>query len=175
MIIKANDLLNMSEFTGMSAEVLQQKLDSIEDLIRSYTNNNFQNRCIRTEGSSDGCFYGFHPFLQVGDTVQITESPNNGLYVIQTIDPDERTITLDRDLYPVDRNRMTKVEYPAAVIGGVINLLIWDVKNRDKVGIQSETISRHSVTYFSQDGENQVMGYPTVLLGFLKPYIKARF
>lgn len=175
MIIKADDLLNIPEFEGISADVLQQKLEAVEDLIRSYTNNNFQNRYIRLNGSSDGCLYGFHPFLKVNDTVQITESPNNGLYVIKEIDSDNNTITLDRDLYPVDNNRVTKVEYPAAIIGGVINLLIWDVQNRDKVGIQSETLSRHSVTYFAQDDNNQVLGYPAALLGFLKPYIKARF
>jgi hypothetical protein len=53
--------------------------------------------------------------------------------------------------------------------------MIWEVQNRSKVGIQSETLSRHSVTYFAQDASNQLMGYPVTLLGFLKPYIKARF
>jgi hypothetical protein len=70
---------------------------------------------------------------------------------------------------------MTKVEYPASIVDGVINLLQWDVQNRQKVGIQSETLSRHSVTYFAQDEGNQLMGYPSTLLGFLKPYCKARF
>ena len=46
---------------------------------------------------------------------------------------------------------------------------------RDKVGIKSETLSRHSVTYYDQDAGNQVMGYPASLMGFLSPYIKARF
>ena len=53
------------------------------------------------------------------------------------------------------------------------------VRNKGKaceaVGIQSETISRHSVTYFNMDGDNSSMGYPKSLLGFLNPYIKARF
>ena len=47
-----------------------------------------------------------------------------------------------------------------------------DVK---KVGIASESISRHSVTYVDQTGTNTVMGYPVALMGFLKPYKKARF
>jgi hypothetical protein len=66
-------------------------------------------------------------------------------------------------------------EYPMDVKMGVINMLNWDLENRDKVGIQSETISRHSVTYFNMDGDNSTMGYPKSLLGFLKPYMKARF
>ena len=51
----------------------------------------------------------------------------------------------------------------------------WDLENRDKVGIQSETISRHAVTYFNMDGDNSTVGYPKSLVGFLKPYKKARF
>lgn len=66
-------------------------------------------------------------------------------------------------------------EYPMDVKMGVINMLNWDLENRDKVGIQSETISRHSVTYFNMDGDNSSMGYPKSLLGFLKPYRRARF
>ena len=31
------------------------------------------------------------------------------------------------------------------------------------------------VTYYDQDASNTVMGYPVSLLGFLKPYRKARF
>jgi hypothetical protein len=58
---------------------------------------------------------------------------------------------------------------------GIINLMKWEKNNRDKVGVKSETISRHSVTYFDQDASNQVMGYPVSLLGFLELYKKARF
>lgn len=66
-------------------------------------------------------------------------------------------------------------EYPMDVKMGVINMLNWDLENRSKVGIQSETISRHSVTYFNMDGDNSLMGFPKSLLGFLKPYMRARF
>jgi hypothetical protein len=41
--------------------------------------------------------------------------------------------------------------------------------------VASETISRHSVTYVDQTGDNTIMGYPVALMGFLKPYRKARF
>lgn len=64
-------------------------------------------------------------------------------------------------------------EYPPDVKMGVVNMLKWDIGK--KVGIQSETISRHSVTYFNMDGDNSVMGYPKSLLGFLEPYKRARF
>lgn len=66
-------------------------------------------------------------------------------------------------------------EYPADVKMGVVNLMKWELNNREKVGVSSETISRHSVTYFDQNGNNTVMGYPKSLLGFLIPYVRARF
>lgn len=66
-------------------------------------------------------------------------------------------------------------DYPMDVKMGVVNLMKWELNNRDKVGVASETISRHSVTYFNMDAGNNVMGFPVSLLGFLKPYKKARF
>ena len=70
---------------------------------------------------------------------------------------------------------VTRIDYPVDVKMGVVNMLKWDLENRGKVGIQSETISRHSVTYFNMDGDNSSLGYPKSLTGFLKPYMKARF
>ena len=66
-------------------------------------------------------------------------------------------------------------EYPMDVKMGVVNLMKWELTNRDKVGVASETISRHSVTYFNMDAGNAVMGFPVSLMGFLKPYKRARF
>ena len=66
-------------------------------------------------------------------------------------------------------------EYPADVKMGAINMLKWDIESRDKIGVASETISRHSVTYVSVDGDNSTGGYPKAVMGFLKPYMKARF
>ena len=58
---------------------------------------------------------------------------------------------------------------------GVINMLKWDFGLRNKVGIKSESISRHNVTYFDMDKDNTLKGYPVSLLGFLEAYVKARF
>lgn len=68
-----------------------------------------------------------------------------------------------------------EINYPADVKMGVVNLMKWELNQRDKVGVASESISRHSVTYSDQTGENTINGYPTVLMGFLKPYKRARF
>lgn len=176
MIISVDELLEMPEFIGINRSVLTRKLNGIENLVRSYTNNNFQNRMKRfSAASSASILDGCSELMKVGDTVQITESINQGLYVVTAVDRTNNTMTLDADLYDAEHNLVTKIEYPAAIVDGVVNLMLWDVQNRDKVGVQSETLSRHSVTYFAQDASNQLMGYPTTLLGFLKPFTKARF
>ncbi len=175
MICTLETLTSMDVFTGQDTTVLQRKLEAVEKLIRAYTNNNFQVRAARFEASSNGTLLaGSSPYLKVGDTVEISKSGvNDGLYVIQGIT--DEGVTVNKDLFAVDSNLVTLVKYPADVVEGVINLLTWEVENRQKVGIKSETISRHSITYYDQDANNQVMGYPVSLLGFLQPYIKARF
>lgn len=173
MIISIEELKTYNEFTNKSDEELTIMLNSIEELVRKYTNNNFQNRNIRFVGSSkNGILEQSITYLNVGDTIQISNSKyNNGLYVIKCID---NTIILDKTLYDDRDFIVTKIEYPPSIKMGVINVMKWEVSSRNKVGIQSETISRHSVTYFNQNSSEQILGYPSSLLGFLKPYIKAR-
>lgn len=154
--------------TEVPDNVLERKLQAIEMMIRKYTNNNFQdrNRRFYTE-IAGGRILEPYPYIQEGDTIQISESKlNNGVYLFMYD---------GMDLQDEDCCLVTKVSYPIDVKMGAVNMLVWDLENRSKVGIQSETISRHSVTYFNMDGDNSIMGYPKSLLGFLKPYKKARF
>lgn len=175
MVVKIDKLLSMDEFKGMNKDVLSSKLQAVETMIRSYTNNNFQNRAMRIEAPiKDGVLLGHSPYFKVGDTVQISQSKvNDGLY--EVIEITDTAIKVDGELYDFSTNMVTKVIYPADVQKGVIDLMIWEKENRHKVGIKSETLSRHSVTYYDQDTNNQVMGYPVSLLGFLQPYMKPRF
>lgn len=164
--------------TDIQDAVLEAKLQALEILIRKYTNNNFQNRSrrIRCDVSSEVGLMCASSLFKVGDTVQLSESAyNSGLYIIDSIDFDNGCMGLNESLTAESDVLVTKVEYPMDVQMGVVNMLSWDLSNRDKVGIQSETISRHSVTYFNMDGDNSTIGYPKSLVGFLKPYMKARF
>ena len=98
---------------------------------------------------------------------------NAGLVTVSAVS--NGSITVAEELYDESGVVLTKVVYPADVKQGVARMLQWQLDNGDKVGVQSETISRHSVTYFNMDGDNSTMGFPKSLLGFLKPYMKARF
>lgn len=162
--------------TGESDAALEAKLQALELLMRKHTNNNFQKRAFRRSADIVGGLFlveALTPF-NTGDTVQISESEyNEGLYTVKEVADSTFTVaekTIDeRDVL------VTKVEYPMDIKMGVVNLLKWDIENRDKVGIQSETLSRHSVTYFDMTGDNSMLGYPKSLCGFLMPYKKARF
>lgn len=170
---KAKEFINFPD--SWTDERIERKLKAVEQTIRAYTNNNFQNRLIRFKGSIFAQqLQGFNiPGIEIGDTIQISESRyNSGLFVVESIF--DEIITTDIDLIDESHVLVTKIEYPADVIDCAINLLEWEVNNRSKVGIQSETLSRHSVSYFNMDGENSLMGYPKSLLGCLAAYRKAR-
>ena len=166
----------IKDFKGWSDPKIERKLKAIEQAIRSYTHNNFQNRDFRrTADIVGGSFYveALTPF-EIGDTVQVSESGlNKGLFTVASTG--DSYFTVEEAVKDEKDVLVTKVEYPADVIDCVFNLLEWELNHRNKVGIQSETLSRHSVTYFNMDGDNSIMGYPKSLMGVLKPYMKARF
>ena len=170
---KAKELVAFPD--GWGDEKIQMKLLAVEQTIRAYTNNNFQNRGFRVQADiSNGRFVSesLIPF-SAGDTVQVSDSRyNSGLFTVDAAD--DETFTVSEDVRDETAVLVTKIEYPADVVACCVNLMEWEVSNRGKVGIQSETLSRHSVTYFNQDAANQVMGYPASLLGCLKAYRKAR-
>ncbi len=164
--------------TDVEDSVLEAKLHAAELAIRAYTNNNFQLRAFRSVAISNGdstlLCKGAIPFKS-GDTLQITESELMPDQLVTVAFIDGNTITVNEPLYEESGVVITKVKYPQDVKMGAVNLLKWELSNREKVGIASETISRHSVTYFDMGKENTSMGFPVSLLGFLKPYRKARF
>lgn len=175
MIMSIEELKQYITSTEPDA-VLKSKLQAIEFLIRKYTNNNFQKRAYRRTADIVGGLFlveSLSPF-NVGDTVQISESTlNEGLFTVKEVS--DSTFAVNEGVIDEINVLVTKVDYPMDVKIGAVNMLKWDLENRSKVGIQSETISRHSVTYFNMDGDNSTLGYPKSLCGFLKPYMKPRF
>lgn len=174
MIISVEELKKRIT-TDKDDSELEEMLAGIENAIRNYTNNNFQHRGIRTVGTIEGeKLYLDVAVFKAGDTIEISESYYNaGLYVVPEGEEAD-VIALPGAVNETDV-LVTKIVYPPDVKIGAVNMLKWDLENRPKVGVQSETISRHSVTYYNMDGDNSVMGYPKSLFGFLKPYRKARF
>lgn len=177
MIMTVDELKRYVQ-TDEEDQALEARLQALELLIRAYTNNNFQIRAIRAEADTAAdhqiIFSNNAPFA-VGDTLQITESKfmPDMLVTVDTVEGGR--ITVKENIYDEPGVVVTKVHYPQDVKMGVVNLLKWELTNRDKVGVASETISRHSVTYFDMGNDNSLMGFPKALMGFLKPYMKARF
>ena len=165
--------------TDETDQVLEAKLQALELLIRAYTNNNFQIRAFRAVAVAVAAenkllFNSPVPF-KVGDTLQLTESEFMQDELVTVVGVDDTSITVSGELSDESGLVVTRVKYPMDVKMGVVNLMKWELDNREKVGVASESISRHSVTYVDQTGDNTIMGYPVALMGFLKPYRKARF
>lgn len=175
MIISIERIKQLVDLDGWTDDKIEMKLAAIEQAIRAYTNNNFQRRGVRCEADIiNGKFYVIEPiYFDVGDTVQVSESElNAGLFTVTAVEG--ATFTVKEKVDPERDVLVTKVVYPADVIACAVNLLEWEKANRHKVGIQSETLSRHSVTYAQMNDSNQIMGYPAAILGCLKAYRKAR-
>jgi hypothetical protein len=174
MIISVEKAKSLISFPNWTDEKIEMKLKAVEQTIRAYTNNNFQDRDYRRTADIIGGLFvveALTPF-DIGDTVQISESRlNKGLFTVATAD--DSTFTVEESVKDEKDVLVTKIVYPADVIDCCVNLMEWEVNNRDKVGIKSETLSRHSVTY--EDSASMFMGYPASLLGCLKPYRKVRF
>ena len=171
MIITIEELKEVSELSSIPDEQLTVMCEGIEDFIRQYTNNNFiiKNVTFNTP-SLNGKLDSVSPLFKVGDTVLISNSKyNNGVYVINDLDG-----TLDKELFDDDNNKVTLVKYPPAIKLGVVKLLQYNAKMDSKVGISSESLSRHSVSY-AQPTSDSIGGYPSSMMSFLKPYMKARF
>lgn len=166
----------IANWNGWTDVKIERRLKAIEQAIRSYTRNNFQDRdCRRTADIIGGSFFveALTPFT-AGDTIQISESKlNKGLFMVTAAE--DSYFTVKEPAKDEKDVLVTKVVYPEDVVECVFNLLDWDLKERDRAGIQSETLSRHSVTYFKTEDADFVMGYPKKLLGTLDLYKKARF
>ena len=166
-----------TEFPDLEETKLIKKLKAVEKAIRKYINNNFMNLKFRTYGKIENGVLALnaYPEFKEKDNIELSHCLNNDVYTIKSIDQEQITFVEDTNLFDCNKVMVTKVIYPEDVQEGVINMLKWDLGLRNKVGIKSETISRHSVTYFDMDTNNSLKGYPASLLGFLEDYIKARF
>ena len=187
MIISVEKLREYVTTDKTDAE-LKAMLDALELTIRKRTNNNFQKRAYRVKCcvSSESGLQCASSLFKVGDTVQLTESAfNEGLYIIASIDLENGCMGLNEALIDEQNVLVTKVEYPIYVVMGVVDIIKWKLKNeaensndKKSMRIQSETLSRHSVTYASDETENDIdeeFGVPKKYCTFLKAYKKARF
>jgi hypothetical protein len=174
-------IISFEDAKKIKFDITQEDLDGLEQSIRNYTSNNFQNRNIRLEGAqfttntitSVDDLTGFRE----GQTIQVSNSRfNDGLFVIKSINDDLITFA---DNSFINQNApkalVTLVEYPADILSGVRKLLKYDSKMGDKIGVKSETVSRMSKTYYDVNSSENIEGYPAALMAFLNKYKKLRW
>lgn len=174
MIISLEEAKNLITFPdSWTDEKIRMKLLAVEQTIRAYTNNNFQDRDYRRTADIIGGLFlveALTPF-DVGDTVQISETAlNKGLFTVASAD--DSTFAVEEPVKDENDVLVTKIVYPADVVDCCVNLMEWELNNRGKIGIKSETLSRHSVTY--EDSASMFRGYPKGILSAVSHYRKVR-
>ena len=176
MLIKADKLKEFyPKFEDIDDELLERRLSVIESAIRNHTNNKFQNTFFRLQTNVvNGKINWNTNYLKVDDTIEISDGPNKGLYTITSIpsNSEDYGIEVNKTLYDYPNQLITKIEYPLDIIEGAIDILDWELlqKGKEKSGVASETISRHSVTYNQRNGDNTIKGYPVELFNFCEDY-----
>jgi len=176
MIWSVSELRAFDELAGVSDARLALMEQAVEDLVRGATGNPFVVRGASYDAFAfEGGVAGAIPAgaFAPGDTVLVTESDgNDGLHqVTSTTDG----VWVDPQTTGAGRLRATLVRYPAAVRMGALQLLIYRARRgaAETAGIQSETISRHSVSY-ALPGEGAIGGFPPELTAFLTPFRRAQ-
>ena len=163
-------LMNIEELrkyinTEEADEVLAGRLSALELTIRNYTNNNFQKRGFRVTADIRGGVFvseSLIPF-KVGDTIMVSEAALQSDCLAVVTEVDELAFQTDADWADENAVLVTKVEYPLDVKLGAVNILKWQLRNEaaaagdtSKKDIQSETLSRYSVTYAADSTETDL-------------------
>lgn len=173
MIISYEIIAEEPELAGLTETQLTLRLLSVEQYIRNMTNNCFTVRGVDFEGVvENGAVTGSNPNIREGDRVEIAEGVNSGLYDVQSVH--DGITELDADLIDGETVKVRLVRYPADVVMGALNLIKWDEEHRHRMGLQAETLSRHTLSY-DVNADTKGQGYPRSMLGFLKGHKKARF
>lgn len=174
--------------TEESEQVLTGRLSALELLIRKYTNNNFQQRGFRVRTDILSRIFTADssiPF-KAGDTIMLSESKlmPEMICTVENV-TDGGTFTVKEAVCDERGVLVTKVEYPADVKLGAAQIIAWQMRNaavnsgdNSRKEVQSETLSRYSVTYASDTTESDLddsFGVPKKYVSFLKLYRKARF
>ncbi len=147
MIMTVAELRQYVE-TEEDDQVLEVRLQALEGLIRAYTNNRFQVRAFRAvavaKASDNSLMVNTTVPFASGDTLQISESDLMPDSLVTVDSVDGNTVKVKEDLFDESGVVITKVKYPQDVKMGAVNLMKWELAQREKAGIASETISRHS-------------------------------
>lgn len=174
MIIPDEIIAEEKELAGLTDSQLTLRLLSVEQYIRNMTNNCFVVPGVWFEGEVEGgVVKGSHQNITFGDRVEIDDGGiNDGLYDVESVT--DGVTKLDSPLVDGETVRVRLVKYPPDVVMGALNLVKWDEHHRHRMGLQAETLSRHTLSY-DVNADTKGQGYPRSMLGFLKGHMKARF
>ena len=175
-------IITLAEAQKIDYTLTKEDLIGLEVAIREITNNNFQNTRVRfsvAEIIEPNSIKFNSPVrgLRVGDRVELNNSDyNDNLHTVGEIDGNVIKVA-DGGLLSEKQSGLivTLVKYPQDVKNGVKKILEYEKKTAKNLGVKSRSIARVSETYFDVTAAENVNGYPTALLSFIKKYRKMRW
>lgn len=186
-------IITIAEAQKIDKNIVQSDLDALEVMIRSTTHNPFLDSSVKSTGffvsNNDTLnFDNDHgiKYLRPDDTVVLAYTHtldsdgkpiNDGLYQVEAISGN--TVKLKQPINLFNEQHLSgllaKVSYPADIVAGVKKLIEYNIKTAENIGIKSRTVARMSETYVDVNAGDNVNGYPSAMLSFLKRYTKLRW
>lgn len=173
-------MLQLTDARAIDKTLTQADIDALEQKVRTLTNNKFHHQYIKSYNLAIQDNYVTSAYeligFKVGDRVEIVGTKfNDGLYTIT--DLDEHTLTLDKDLTNETEKYafVTKIDYPVDISQGLKEVIKYQSKMANKVGVKSERVSRTSVTYNDVNTADNKEGIPSSYWSFLNKYRKLRW
>lgn len=173
-------IISLQEAHDIDPNITTWDLKAYETQVRGLTNNNFQHPHIRMTNIglvgdkiiAPKEFIGF----KLGDTIEIYNSKfNDGLYAVESVSAYELTVDADFVSEVTIQGGVAKIDYPADIKAGLLNVIRYNQKMGDKVGVKSESVARMSTTYFDVSNTDNVEGIPSSQWAFLNKYKKIRW
>lgn len=174
-------IITLEEAQKVKPDATEQDLLSVEAAIRQLTNNRFYREVNRQPAVrynveiKDGELITRSDIqgIRVGDRIELAGTYYNPeLLTVESVEGKKILINKAEELLDEKRSGMfiTLIQYPADVKAGVVNLLKYQHKMGDKMGLKSISIARVTHTYYDVTANDNVEGVPASLFDFIRKY-----
>lgn len=174
-------IITLEEAQKVKPDVREEDIKSLETAIRKITNNRFYREvngrpAVRHNVSiKDGAIVSRSDFMGIrkGDRIELSGTHYNPeLLTVDGIEDKKILVKENEELLDESRAGMfiTLIHYPADVKAGVKNILAYQHKMGDKVGLKSISIARVTHTYYDVTANDNVEGIPASLFDFIRKY-----
>lgn len=173
-------MLKLLDAKKIDKSITQDDIDALEQKVRTLTNNKFHHKHIKNHNLSflDNQIITADELIgfKAGDRVEIVGTKfNDGLYNIISVS--KNILIVDSELIDsTDKDAfVVKIDYPVDIANSLKEIIRYQAKMANKIGVKTEHVSRTSVTYYDVNSSDNVEGIPSSYWSFIRKYRKIRW